>query len=387
MQQQSNDHYYYYYHYCPSQAELNAANCRCYPTTNDSNISRYMICDNVTSAIFTTTENNNNKMNENNDLPYRFKTLVIRNSPKLPFWNEHSTRIDSGFMVDKLILLMMMHNDSGLDVDKEQYIENLNELLRLPMEGVKILTIDHYNNQVTKKIIELNIIINLEYLSKSVSFISINNPNAIVKYDDDIDSDGFSDFLEDRLKLRHIQFRNVQFDPPIKNFLLQTLPSLKYIEFTNTNLIGTFSFVPANTITSTTTKNNKIFIKLIDNKNLTYFNFGLLFSENYSLNKSNQNNIYHIELRNNPMMRSDLLTSQLSVLEKNVGKLNLKLTSSSSLSVSNNNSNNQTTIIQQFDCNCELFNLFKNKLHIYIHGLKCNNQFGYLNRIKFDQCS
>ena len=96
---------------CPSNDELIKVGCLCFPDE------KYLVCDG-SSKYFDFKER------------YSFDTLVIRNSPKLPFWGEHMKNDD--FTVKSLIVLQSNPN--------VEVANNFDELLKLPSEAIKIVS-------------------------------------------------------------------------------------------------------------------------------------------------------------------------------------------------------------------------------------------------------
>lgn len=208
---------------CPPNPELNSTGCLCFPSMS------YLICDGSESTL---------KFRAH----YSFNSLIIKNAPKLPFWNEYLSA--SEFKVKSLVILQST---------PVQITENFNELLRLPSETIKIIA----NNQIP----------GLDFL-----YLPLNLTSLYLSQIPKVYHNFFYRFnLGDETKLKHLSLRQIGFYPTIKDLFLEGLP-LTRIEITFSNLTGSFTFVP----TLCPTDNDHLIVDLRGNQ-LVDFNFAYLF--------------------------------------------------------------------------------------------------------------
>ncbi|KAH9409272.1 hypothetical protein TYRP_010275, partial [Tyrophagus putrescentiae] len=245
---------------CPTDAELKKVGCLCYSE------SQYLICDG-SSGFFDFKQR------------YIFKTVVIRNSPKLPFWSEHITKKDD-FVVESLIILQ--------GNDDVEVAENFEELLQMPTKSFKIVT----NGQIKR--------LNLYNIQSNLTSISVTGVPQLAHK-------GFSAFnFGEESTLEHLQLRSVIFDPVIETFVLSGLP-LKMLEITKSNLKGLVSVVPS----KCPPENERIVIDLRSNTEMTGFEFSSLFKTTFDSKTCH----YHIDLSDNPKLNTNILINNIPTLK------------------------------------------------------------------------
>lgn len=295
---------------CPTDAELTKVGCLCYSE------SQYLICDG-SSGFFDFKQR------------YIFKTVVIRNSPKLPFWSEHITKKDD-FVVESLIILQ--------GNDDVEVAENFEELLQMPTKSFKIVT----NGQIKR--------LNLYKIQSNLTSISVTGVPQLAHR-------GFSPFnFGEESTLEHLQLRSVIFDPVIETFVLSGLP-LKMLEITKSNLKGLVSVVPS----KCPPENERIVIDLRSNTEMTGFEFSSLFKTTFDSKTCH----YHIDLSDNPKLNTNILINNIPTLKDHGANMFIRIAG------------------VDLECNCDLINLYKDKLKNNIHSVQCKGN-GFLDEIAND---
>ncbi len=297
---------------CPPTDELVATNCICHAQL------QYLICDG-NSAYFRFQSS------------YHFKKLVIKNSPKLPFWTERLQE-PYQFQVDNLLLLQN---------SKPEVVDNFNELVQIPgLQSLKVVSNDHIKLRFTD-------------IPTSLKSISISNVASLFRHQ-------YDGLLDDFKQIETVHLRNVRFNPPLKGLFIEKLP-LKILQLNNVSLSGKFEFVPPSPLPANVSKHH-VTIDLRNNE-LTYFDFETLFPAN------NANNLYHyyINLSGNKKLDQNFLTSQLAVLKSKFDFLSVYL--------------NGVTL----NCSCDLQKLVEK--HKFLHGVHCVNYNGkLLETLKSEKC-
>lgn len=290
---------------CPTDDELKNVGCLCYTEP------MYLVCNGSSNTL---TFNNR----------YAFQTLVIRNSPNLPFWSEHITG-DDDFTVESLVILQ-----SNADV---VVTDNFNDLLRLPSKAIKIVT----SGQIK--------MLDISHMRKTLTSISVSGVPKLVH--------GYFAFGEETT-LTHLQFRSVAFEPVLEDLFLSGLP-LSVLEISNSNLKGIVSFVP----TKCPPEDERIVIDLRGNPELTELNFGNLFKAT----KANPSLChFHIDLSYNSGLDVDILNKNVAVLEAHGKNMFIHLAG------------------VQLNCSCDFIKLYKDKLNNNIHSVTCKDH-GFLDEL------
>lgn len=292
---------------CPSASELEKVGCLCYKDE------QYLICDGSKGTL-------------SFEKKYALKTLVIRNSPNLPFWSEHITQSDD-LTVESLIVLQ-----GNKDVIVN---ENFNDLLQLPSKTIKIVT----DGQIKT--------LDLSRMRNDLTAVSVTGVPKLVH-------GAFSSFnFGEESILESLRLRNVSFEPVLENFVLNGLP-LKVVEVTNSNLKGSVSVVPS----QCPPEDERIVIDLRNNPGLTGFGFADLFQKE-TLSACH----YHIDLSDNPNLDSKILNKNVDTLKAHGDHMFIHLAG------------------KELDCSCDLYKLYNSTLRNKIHSVKCSNGIGYLDQI------
>ncbi|MGE9615842.1 MAG: hypothetical protein ACQPRI_06025 [Solitalea-like symbiont of Tyrophagus putrescentiae] len=291
---------------CPPTEELVAANCICHAKL------QYLICD-----------GNSNYFRFQSS--YYFKKLIIKNSPKLPFWTERLQK-PGQLQVDSLLVLQG---------SKPKIVENFNELLQIPgLQSLEVVSNGHIELRFTD-------------IPTSIKSISINNVASLLRYP-------FDGLLDNFNHIETVHLRNVRFNPPLKNGLfIKNLP-VKILQLNNVSLSGNFAFVPLSPLPAKVRKYH-VTIDLRNNE-LTYFDFEALFPDDSA------NNLYHyyINLSGNRKLDKNLFTSQLAVLKSKAAFLSVYLDD------------------VKLTCSDDLQKLVEK--HKFIHGINCDNYNGELSK-------
>lgn len=284
---------------CPPANELVATSCICYAQIH------YLICDG-NSAYFRFQSS------------YHFKKLIIKNSPKLPFWTERLQE-PYQFRVDSLLLLQN---------SKPEVVDNFNELMQIPgLQSLEVVSNGHIDIRFTE-------------IPTTLKSISISNVASLIRHQ-------FDGLLDDFKQIETVHFRNVRLNPPLKNGLfIEKLP-IKILQLNNVSLSGKFVFVPPLPLPAKVRKYH-VTIDLRNNE-LTYFDFEALFPDDSA------NNLYHyyINLSGNRKLDKNLFTSQLAVLKSKAAFLSVYLDD------------------VKLTCSDDLQKLVEK--HKFIHGINCDN--------------
>ncbi len=283
---------------CPSVTELNNVGCLCYPETH------YLICDGSSNTLTFTQE-------------YSLKTLVIRNSPNLPFWSEHISE-KNHFIVESLIVLQSNEN--------VKMNENFNDLLRLPTKAIKIVTDGRIKT------------LDLMYMRSDLTSVSVTGVQKLAH-------GAFTNFnFGDENTLVNLRLRSVGFVPVIENLVLNKLP-LKVLEITGSDLKGIVSVVPSKCLP----EDEPVVIDLRNNPALTGLSFADLFQ-----NKSTCH--YHIDLSDNPNLNPRILVDNFPILQEHGANMFIRIAG------------------VDLVCDCPLINLYKEKLRNNIHSVQCKGE-------------
>lgn len=283
---------------CPSDTELNNVGCLCYPET------KYLICDGTSNTLTFSQK-------------YSLKTLVIRDSPNLPFWSEHMSQ-SNHFTVESLIVLQSTKNVT--------INENFNDLLRLPTKAIKIVT--------DGKIKTLD----LMYMRSDLTSVSVTGVQKL-------SHGAFTNFnFGDESTLENLRLRLVGFVPVIENLVLNKLP-LKVLEITGSDLKGIVSVVPS----KCKPEDEPVVIDLRNNPALTGLSFADLFQ-----NKSSCH--YHIDLSDNSNLNPNILVDNFPILQEHGANMFIRIAG------------------VDLVCDCPLINLYKDKLRNNIHSVQCKGE-------------
>jgi len=214
---------------------------------------------------------------------FQLKSLIIKNSPELPNWNEHMRRLPN---VDSLVVLQN---------EKVSLTSNINNLLRVARRELKIVS----NGQIES--------LDLSYLDSNLTSISINQIASVnyARYHNQL-------LFNELHKLERLQFTKVRFVPPIVDPFFYGLP-LVQIKIIGSFLMGIFSYVPV----QCPPNSQQIEID-IRNNSLTNFNFAALFPN------ERPDCLYRLELDGNPF-DANLLLDQIDILQSKYSNLHLNM--------------------------------------------------------------
>lgn len=292
---------------CPHSGEI--PGCTCY------DVSLRIICK---------------KVNEKFDLKanYSINTLSFENNPSLTKLAD-KTIPKNLLHVESLIILQTAESNKNLP--SMQILQNV---LSISTTFIKIISDHNAPNDY----------LDVEDLSTNIQSLIIQGIAKLKNFD----STKFN-------KLTRLQIIDTKLDDDLATNLFFSNSPIKFIEFYNTNIKGTFSFNPV-----TCTAGDALTIKLRKNDFLENFEFSTLFPTSFLNDDEKAKCSYHIELNDNKDLKEDLFVSSSKQMEA----INDFYKKSKNLYLVMKND-------KPLNCPCSLLKTYLIN-YDYIHGINCD---------------